>query len=387
MLDPFFDHYLDDSHRMFYETCLRFTEQELLPNAYEWEEAESFPIELYKKAADAGLMGADYPEDLGGGGGDVFHVILQCEAMMHCGSTGILAGLGSLGIALPPIRTLGTEDQKQRFIPPCLRGEKIAALAITEPGTGSDVAGVTTRATRQGDHYVLNGQKMFITSGARADFVSVLARTSDDPHGGLTFFVVEKGSPGFSVSRSLKKTGWRASDTAELVFEDCVVPVENRLGDEGSGFLALMKNFQFERLALAVYGHATAEVCLKEAEKYARQRKVFGKSVLSFQVTQHKLAAMATKTRAAKAFNYQVADAMRRGEEVIEAVSQAKNFASDVALEVADQAVQILGGMGYMRETVVERLYRDARLLPIGGGTREVMNEIICQLRGYPRAR
>lgn len=387
MIDPFFNHYLDDSHRMFYETCLSFTEQELIPHAYQWEEAESFPIELYKKAGAAGLLGADYPEEYGGGGGDVFHVILQCEAMMRCGSTGVLAGLGSLGIALPPIYSLGSEEQKQRFIPPCLRGEKIAALAITEPGTGSDVAGITTRAKRDGDSYVLNGQKMFITSGARADFVSVLARTSEDSHGGLTFFVVEKGMPGYSVSRSLKKTGWRASDTAELVFDDCVVPVENRIGEEGSGFLALMKNFQFERLALAVYGHATAEVTLREAEKYARERTVFGKPIMNFQLTQHKLATMATKTRAAKAFNYQVADAMRRGEEVIEAVSQAKNFASDVALEVANEAVQILGGMGYMRETVVERLYRDARLLPIGGGTREVMNEIICQLRGYPRSR
>jgi acyl-CoA dehydrogenase len=387
MLDPFFDHFLDDSHKMYYETCLRFTEQELIPHAYEWEEAEEFPIELYKKAAEAGILGADFAEEYGGGGGDVFHLILQCEALMRCGSTGVLAGLGSLGIALPVVKLLGTEEQKQRFIPPVLAGDKIAALAITEPGTGSDVSGIKTRAVRNGESYILNGQKMFITSGVRADLVAVLARTSEDPHGGLTFFMVEKGMQGYSVSRSLKKMGWRASDTAEQSFDDCVVPVENRIGDEGSGFLALMQNFQSERLALAVYGHASAEVALAEAEKYSRQRKVFNKEILNFQVTQHKLAKMATQVRAAKCFNYQVADAMRRGEQVIEAVSEAKNFSSDVAMEVCNEAVQIFGGMGYMRETIVERLYRDVRLLPIGGGTKEVMNEIICRLRGYPRVR
>lgn len=383
MLDTFSSNFLDDSHRMFYEEVLRFTEKEIAPYVYEWEEAEIFPVELYKKAAEAGILGACFPEELGGAGGDLFHVILQVEAMLTAGSTGVLAGLGSLFIALPPVLTLGSEEQKRRFITPALAGEKIAALAITEPGTGSDVAGLTTRATRDGDRYILKGSKMFITSGARADLVTVLARTGDDPHGGLTFFMVEKDSPGYSVSRSLKKTGWRASDTAELVFDDCVVPAANRLGDEGTGFLALMKNFESERLALAVYGHASAEVCLAEAERYARQREAFGKPLMSFQVTRHRLARMATLTRACKALNYQVAAAMIRGEAVLEEVSEAKNFAAEVAQEVCDSAVQILGGMGYMRESKVERLYRDVRLLPIGGGTSEVMNEIISRMRGY----
>lgn len=383
--DPFFDHALDDSHRMFYETALRFARERIAPYAVEWEEAESFPRELYEEAGALGLLGSAFPESIGGGGGDAFHVVVMIEALMQGGSTGVTVGLGSLGIALPPVLTLGSDEQKARFIPEVIAGRRIAALAVTEPGTGSDVAGIRTRAVRDGDHYVLNGAKMFITSGVRADQVTVLARTSDDPHAGLTFFIVERGTQGFSVSRSLKKMGWRASDTAELVFEDCRVPVENRLGEEGSGFLAVMQNFQSERLALACYGHASAAIALHEAESWARERTAFGRPLMGFQVTRHKLARMSTLVRAARTFNYQMAAAIVRGEQNVEAVSQAKNFSCDVAGEVCDHAVQILGGMGYMRESVVERLYRDVRLLPIGGGTTEVMHEIIARLRGYGR--
>lgn len=384
-LDPFFAGFLDDSHRAFYEVCARFTQNEIMPNVVEWEEAEFFPKELHRKAASAGLLGVTMPEEYGGGGGDIFHMIMSTEAMLAAGSTGVAVGLGSLEIALPPLLLLGTETQKQRWIPPVLRGEQVAALAITEPDTGSDVAGIKTRAKREGDEYVLQGSKTFITSGVRADLVVVLARTDPDPHAGLTFFVVEKGTEGFSVSKSLKKMGWRASDTATLRFDECRVPVENRIGEEGSGFVALMQNFQNERMMLATQGHATAEIALAEAEQYARDRQAFGRAIMGFQVTRHKLAHMSTLVRAAKALNYQVADAMRRGEHVLEAVSQAKNFSAQAALEVCDHAVQIFGGMGYMRETLVERLYRDARLLPIGGGTSEIMNEIIGKCRGYGR--
>lgn len=386
LIDPFFRPFLGESHLLFYQTCRRFAEREIAPYAVEWEEAETFPRSLHQKAAEAGILGAELPEEYGGGGGDVFHVVMSLEALLRGGSTGVTVGLGTHSIALPPILFLGTEGQKKRFIPPALRGEKVAALAVTEPDTGSDVAGIRTRAVREGDHYRLNGAKLFISSGLRADLVTVLARTGPDPHGGLTFFVVERGMPGYSASRGLKKMGWRASDTAELVFDDCRVPVENRIGPEGSGFVAVMQNFQNERLALAVYGHASAEIALAEAERYARERQAFGRPLMGFQVTRHKLARMATLVRAAKCFSYQVADAIRRGENVVEAVSEAKNFAADVAMEVCDEAVQIFGGMGYMRETVVERLYRDVRLLPIGGGTREIMNEIIGKVRGYGRA-
>jgi acyl-CoA dehydrogenase len=385
MLDPFFESFLNESHVLYYETCCRFAEQEIAPYAHQWEEDEWFPIELHEKAGDAGLLGAEFPERYGGAGGDVFHMLVHLEGLLRGGSTGVVVGLGTLGIALPPILNLGTEEQKQRFVPPAVRGEMIAALAITEADTGSDVAAVRTRAVRDGDSYLLNGAKMFISSGARADFVTVLARTSDDPHSGLTFFVVEKGMAGFNASKKLKKMGWRSSDTAELSFDDVRVPIENRIGDEGSGFIALMMNFVMERLALAVYGYASAEIALEEAERYARDRKAFGKPLMGFQVTRHKLARMATLTRAAKSLTYCVADASKRGQYVTEAVCEAKNFAAEVGQEVCDHAVQIFGGMGYMRETLVERLYRDVRLLPIGGGTTEIMNEIICRERGYGR--
>jgi acyl-CoA dehydrogenase len=372
----------DESHELYRQTCLRFAREKIAPHVVEWEEAGTFPRELYREAALAGILGVSFPEQFGGGGGDLLHSMIMIEALLTGGSSGLVASLGSLGIALPPVLLLGNDEQRLRFGPPALAGEKIAALAITEPGAGSDVAGITTRAERDGDSYVLNGSKLFITSGMRADFVTVLARTSADAHGGTTFFVVERGMPGFSASRALKKTGWWASDTAELVFENVRVPVENRIGDEGSGFVALMKNFQNERLALATYGHATAEIVLADAIAYAKERRAFGRPLAGFQVTRHKLAKMATQVQAAKAFNYSIAERVMAGEYLVAEVSMAKNFSSEIAQSVCYEAVQILGGMGYMRETRVERLSRDARLLPIGGGTTEIMNEIIAKSLG-----
>lgn len=374
----------DETHEQLRSTCLKFVNQEILPHVQAWEEAGEFPRDLYAKAARAGILGVSFPEEYGGAGGDLLHSIVTTEALLTSGSTGVVAGLGSLGIALPPVLLLGNEEQKRRFLPPVLRGEKIAALAITEPGAGSDVAGLKTRAVRDGDDYVLYGSKTFITSGTRADFVTVLARTGPDPHAGVTFFVVERGTPGFTVSRALKKTGWWASDTAELAFDGVRVPAANRLGDEGTGFVALMRNFQNERLGLAVMAHATAEIALADAIDYAKRREAFGRPLTGFQVTRHKLATMATLVAAAKALNYECARRVVTGEYLVGETSMAKNFATEVAMQVTYEAVQILGGMGYMRETRVERLSRDARLLPIGGGTTEIMNEIIAKHLGLP---
>jgi acyl-CoA dehydrogenase len=374
------DHLLDESHRLFRQTCLRFAENEIRPHAQQWEEDESFPAELYAKAAAAGIVGAEFPESYGGGGGDLLHAVVSVEALLTGGSSGVVAGLGTLGIALPPVLTLGTEEQKERFLSPVLAGEKIAALAVTEPEVGSDVDGIRLRAVRDGDRYLLSGSKTFITSGARADLVTTLARTSDDPHRGLTFFVVERGSPGFSIGRSLKKTGWRASDTAELFYDEVPVLEQNRLGPEGSGFGAVMQNFQQERMALAAFGHGSAEIALAEAIAYAKERKVFGRPLTGFQVTRHKLAQMATLTSVAKAFNYLLAHRISGGAYLPAEVSMAKNFSAEVAREVCHAAVQIFGGMGYMRETLVERLSRDVRLLSIGGGTSEIMNEVIAKI-------
>ena len=365
---------------MFRKVCRRFTENELTPYAHEWEEAGMFPRELYRKAAAVGILGAGYPEAYGGSGGDKLFSLIAAEEMLWAGSTGIVVGLQSLGIALPSIILLGNEEQKQRLIPPLLSGEKIAALGVTEPGAGSDVSGITTTAVRDGDTYVLNGAKLFITSGVRADTVVVLARTSEDRHGGLTFFVVEKGMPGFEASRALQKTGWWASDTAELVLDNVRVPIENRLGAEGTGFPTVMQTFVGERLFLAFLGHQTAHIVLEDALAYTRERQLFGKKLSQFQLTRHKLADMRTQVEVARSFNYQLADRVLNGESPTAEVAMAKNFSADVALKVSYEAVQLLGGMGYMRETRVERLSRDARLLPIGGGTTEIMNEIIAKV-------
>ncbi len=378
----FFKNYLSETHLMIRDTAKKFAEKEVLPYVEEWEEAGEFPRELYKKAADAGLLGIGFPEEVGGSGGGAMETVMAIEGMMRGGSTGVSVGLWSLGIALPPLMYEGTDEQKERFVRPTLAGDKIACLGITEPNTGSDVAGVRTTAVRDGDHYIVNGAKTYITSGVRADFIMTLTRTSDDPHGGLTFLMIESDTPGVQVSRALKKTGWWASDTAELAFQDVRVPVENRVGDEGMGFFTLMRNFQSERLALAAYGVATAEICLEESLKYVHEREAFGRPIAKFQVTRHKLADMATRTLAAKSFVYQVASRVDEGDYLVKEVSMAKNLAAELAVDVSYEAVQLHGGMGYMREVVVERLSRDARLLPIGGGTQEIMKEIIAKNMG-----
>lgn len=377
----FWDNLVSEEQELIRETAKRFAEREIAPNAVEWEEAGEFPRELYGKAAEAGLLGAGFPEAHGGSGGGSVEELMVIEGLMYGGSTGVSAGLLSLGIALPPILEAGSEAIIEEYVPPTLAGEKIGALAITEPGTGSDVAGVRTRAERDGEHYVVNGSKQFITSGVRADFLTTLVRTGEDPHAGLSFLVIDTDLDGVNVSKSLKKTGWCASDTARLSFDEVRVPADRLLGQEGTGFLTLMRNFQNERLALAGYGVATAQVALEEADAYVGEREAFGRKIGDFQVTRHKLADMATRTTAARSFVYQVAQRMDAGEYCVKEVSMAKNLCAELAVDVTYEAVQLHGGMGYMRETLVERLSRDARLLPIGGGTQEIMKEIIARER------
>jgi len=362
----------------------RLSERDIAPFAHAWEEANEFPRELYKKAGEAALLGIGYPEAYGGSGGDLSHLLAAAEEMIIAGkSVGTAVGMGSHAIALPPILNHGTEEQKKRFIPPVLAGEKIAALAITEPGGGSDVASLSTRAVRDGDHYVVRGTKTFITSGCRADFVTTAVRTGGPGHGGISLLVIERGTPGFSVGKKLNKMGWWASDTAELVFEDCRVPVANRIGEENTGFVPIMTNFAVERLMLASNCVAIAMLAYDESVRYARERKAFGKTLMGFQVLRHKLADMLTRIQAARALMNEVLTRHMRGEFVTGLAAMAKNTATDMCCYVCDEAVQIHGGYGYMRETLVERLFRDARLFPIGGGTREIMNEIICKTEGY----
>lgn len=378
----FFDNFLGETQKMLRESAQKFAQTEIRPHADAWEEAGEFPLSLYEKAAQAGILGVGFPEDIGGSGASLLDTVVVIEGMMRGTSTGVAVGLGSLGIALPPIVQSGDAALIERYARPALQGKKIAALAITEPGAGSDVAGVETRAELDGDHFVVNGAKLFITSGVRADFLTTLVRTGDDPHGGLSFLVIDTDLDGVSVSAPLKKTGWWASDTAELAFDDVRVPRDRLVGRQGSGFFVLMSNFQTERIALAAYGVATAEIALEETLRYVQEREAFGRPVGKFQATRHRIADMATRTQAARSFVYQVASRIDAGESLIKEVSMAKNLCAELAVDVTYSAVQLHGGMGYMRESVVERLSRDARLLPIGGGTQEIMKEIIAKNMG-----
>ncbi|MDF1820537.1 MAG: acyl-CoA dehydrogenase family protein [Alcanivoracaceae bacterium] len=374
--------YFNDTHRMVRDTTRRFVEQHVLPHVDEWEESGTFPRELYVQAAEAGLLGIGFPEAYGGSGEDVFMMVAYTEEMMRSTSGGLVASLGSLGIGLPPVAKWGSDALKSRIIPPVLKGEKISALAITEPGGGSDVANLRTRAKRDGDHYVVNGSKTFITSGVRADYYTVAVRTGDAGYGGVSLLLIEKGTPGFTVGRNLKKTGWWASDTSELFFEDCRVPVENLIGPENGGFFCIMSNFQMERLNLAVMANMTAQIALEESLRYVQEREAFGRTLSRFQVLRHKLADMATQVDVSREYTYRVAARMAAGEDCIKAVSMAKNMATRTSDFVTWEAVQLFGGMGFMRESVVERLARDNRILSIGGGTYEIMNEVIAKQLG-----
>lgn len=380
---PAFQEYFDPSHQLVRDSVRRFVEREILPDIDQWEEAESFPRELYLKAGAAGILGIGYPESLGGSHqGDLFAKVAASEELMRCGSGGLVAGLGSLDIGLPPILKWARPEVRDRVVPQVLSGEKISALAITEPGGGSDVANLQTRAVRDGDFYRVSGSKTFITSGVRADFYTVAVRTGEPGFAGISLLLIEKGTPGFTVGRQLKKMGWWASDTAELFFDDCRVPLGHLIGSENMGFACIMGNFQSERLALALMANMTAQLALEESLKWAREREAFGKPIGKFQVIKHRLAEMATALEVSREFTYRQAAKMAAGQSVIKEISMAKNFATDTADRITSDAVQILGGMGYMRESLVERLYRDNRILSIGGGTREVMNEIISKQMG-----
>lgn len=380
---PAFQEYFDPSHQMVRDSVRRFVEREILPDIDAWEEAESFPRELYLKAGAAGILGIGYPEALGGSHeGDVFAKVAASEELMRCGSGGLVAGLGSLDIGLPPIVKWARPEVRERVVPQVLSGEKISALAVTEPGGGSDVANLQTRAVRDGEFYRVSGSKTFITSGVRADFYTVAVRTGAPGFGGISLLLIEKGTPGFTVGRQLKKMGWWASDTAELFFDDCRVPVGNLIGAENMGFACIMGNFQSERLALALMANMTSQLALEEALKWAREREAFGKPIGKFQVIKHRLAEMATALEVSREFTYRQAAKMAAGQSVIKEISMAKNVATDTSDRITTEAVQILGGLGFMRESLVERLYRDNRILSIGGGTREVMNEIISKQMG-----
>jgi acyl-CoA dehydrogenase len=371
--------YFGPDHDLARATVRQFVEREIVPHIDAWEEAGSFPRELYRAAADVGILGVGYPEELGGTPGDLFMKIAVWEELIRPGSGGLSAGLGSLHIALPPIVHHGTEEQRQRFIPPVLSGDRIAALCVTEPSGGSDVASLATAARRDGDEWVITGSKTFITSGVRADHLTVAVRTGGSGHTGISLIVVPGDAAGLSRSLPLKKMGWWASDTATLSFDEVRVPAENLIGPENGGFAIIMENFQGERLQMSVVANMTAELALLAAAAHATERKAFGGVLTSHQVIRHRLADMATDVFASKETTYRVAARMAAGMDQVVEVSMAKNIATATADRVTDAAVQVFGGYGYMREYLVERLYRDSRILSIGGGTTEIMREIIAK--------
>jgi acyl-CoA dehydrogenase len=376
------------------EMVTSFTEKEVVPHLPAWEDAGEVPRDLHKKAADAGLLGVAFPEEVGGQGGDLIDSAIVTEAVLEAGgSTGLVAALFTHGIALPHIVASGNADLIDRYVRPTLAGELIGSLGITEPGGGSDVASIRTRAVRDGDEFVVNGAKTFITSGVRADFVTTAVRTGGEGYGGISLLVIDKGTPGFTVARPLKKMGWHCSDTAELSFDDVRVSADNVVGEVDGGFVLVMQQFVSERLSLAVQAYSTAQRSLDLAVAYARERETFGKPLIARQVIRHKLVDMHRRTAAARALTRQaveraVVSTSSTGEGatdpavILDAVL-AKNQSVEACEWVVSEAVQIFGGMGYMRESEIDRHYRDARILGIGGGATEVLNDLAAKLLGY----
>ena len=366
------------------ESGRAFVEREVLPHLQGWEDAGSVPRELHRSAAKHGFLGLGVPEALGGSGGTFLDAVALTEAMAEAGaSSGLLAALFTGGIALPHIVAQGSPDLVDRFVRPTLAGETIGSLAVTEPGGGSDVASIRTSAVRRGDHYVVNGAKTFITSGVRADFVTTAVRTGGPGYGGISLLVIEKGTPGFEVTCSLAKMGWHCSDTAELSITDARVPAANLVGEEGSGFAMIAEQFVTERLALAVHAYSIAARSLGLTVEYAKARETFGKPLAARQVVQHRLVEMHRKVDVARTYTREVARRFVAGENSLVEALQAKAFAVEACAFVVDQAVQLHGGTGYMHGTEVERHYRDARILGIGGGATEVLNDLTARLLGF----
>lgn len=367
------------------ETVRRFVETEVRPDLDEWERAGELPRALHRRAGDLGLLGVSIPEEAGGGGGDLIDSVVVTEEMLRAGASGgVIASLFTAGIAVPHLVRAGDPDQLDRWVRPALAGGRIGALAITEPGGGSDVGHLTTRAERDGDDYVVNGAKTFITSGVRADFVVTAVRTGGPGAGGVSLLVIEKGTPGFEVTRKLEKMGWHCSDTAELAFSDVRVPARNLVGAENTGFAQIAQAFLSERLGLAVQGYATAQRCLDLTERWCRDRETFGRALITRQAVQNTLTEMARRIDVARVYTRRLAERAVAGEQdLVVETCFAKNTAVEAGQWVVHEAVQLFGGMGYMREAEVERHYRDVRILGIGGGTTEIMTGLAANRLGY----
>jgi len=377
MTSPFYT----AEHEAWRAVVRRFVENEIEPHAHEWDEAGEFPRELYVKAAAIGLLGLGFPEEYGGTPADQFMKIVTSQELARAGAGGINASLMSHTIGSPPIARAARPEVRARVLPEVLSGKKISALAITEPGGGSDVANLATRARRDGDHYIVNGEKTFITSGVRADYLTVAVRTGGEGASGVSLLLIEGDTPGLSRTK-LKKMGWWASDTATLHFDDCRVPVTNLIGEEGQGFKLIMHNFNSERMGMAASCTAYARVCVDEAIAYAKERKTFGKPISQHQVIRHKLVDMAQRVAASQAMLEMLAWRLGEGESPVAEICMMKNQATQTMAYCASEAVQIFGGAGFMRGVKVERIYREVKVNAIGGGTEEIMKDLASRQMG-----
>jgi citronellyl-CoA dehydrogenase len=373
-----------DEHRMIRETVLRFTEENLTPNRHEWDKAGAFPArEVLKKMSELGLLGIRYPEEYGGLGLDWWSTAAYTEAICHARNGGVVMSLlVHTDMATPVIAEIGTDEQKREFLAPAIAGERIAALGVTEPGAGSDVANIRTTARRDGDDYIINGAKTYITNGSFADFIVLAVRTGEAGHGGISLVLFPTDTPGFTVGRKLDKLGTRSVDSSELHFEDCRIPRRYLLGHENGAFFHIMQNFQGERLVAALMSCEGMQISIDDAVRYGKERAAFGRPIIKFQVWRHKFAEHLTALKAARMLTYHAVDTINAGEEPTLAVSQAKLFAGDLAQKVAYDCLQFHGGYGFIEEYDICRSYRDVRLVPIGGGTSEVMKEIISKWSG-----
>jgi acyl-CoA dehydrogenase len=371
-----------EEHHAFRAVIRRYVANEVLPHIDAWEEAGEFPRSVYRSASQLGLLGLGFPEQYGGVAGDLAYQLVMIEELSRAASGGLLASLFSHTNGAPPIVAGGSDALKARVLPPILAGDKISALAITEPSGGSDVANLATRAVRDGDHYIVNGGKTFITSGMRADFLTVAVRTGGPGAGGVSALLVEGDTPGLTRTR-LKKMGWWCSDTAQLHYDDERVTAANLLGEENRGFELFMRNINHERLALAMQAYALARVCLDEASSWAQERTTFGKTLVGHQVVRHKLVAMATQVEATRAMLEDLMVRIGRGEAPVAQICMLKNFATQTLRLCADSAVQILGGMGFMRGTKSERIYREVKVYMIGGGAEEILNDLAARQLGW----
>jgi len=376
--------FFTDEHNMLRQSVRDFVNRELIPNADAWEEEGFFPDLVFQRLGELGYLGLHFPEEYGGGGGDYFTNIVLMEELAKCGSFGVNTGIAvQIGMATPPILIFGTEEQKQRYLVPAIMGEKVACLGITEPEAGSDVSNVKTFAEKTGGGWKVNGNKIFITNGYRADFMTLLARTEKiKGYKGMSIFLVDTDTPGYTVSRKLDKVGQWSSDTAEIFFEDMLIPEDSMLGEEGRGFYNIMWELQGERLIVAVAVIAIAEVTLQQAIDYGKERVQFGKPIIKNQAIAHRVADLATELEAAKSLAYMTAWRYDRGEYPVKEISMAKLIGTQVAFRVADEAMQIMGGYGYMMEYPAQKAWRDMRIARIGGGTDEIMREIIATTMG-----